>query len=419
MWRSGYEPGPAPDRFLVGLATLTLVAEVAEEEPLLCLVDDAQWLDEASAQALAFVARRVSAERVALLFGVRDPDADAGAVVPFAGLPELRLSGLGDAQTRWRYWPPRSVNRSMTGSATRSSPRPRGTPWHCWSCLRTTPSRRDWPAGSSYRTCSPGSAPGRGRLPTPLGGLPVETQLLLLVAAANPTGEAALLWRAATHLGIAPEAAAPAERAGLLEIDSPGPLPSPAGALGGLPGGHIARQASRARRAGRSHGSPPRPGPPRLAPSTSCAPGTDEDAAAGLSARPTGLAPGAGWPPQPRSCNARPTSPRNPATRASRALGAAYVMHDAGSTDAALDLLTVAAAGPLDALQEARGELLRRPDRVPPDPRQPQAPGLLLDAARHARPAARAVGPRGLRRGDRGVVPHRRPLPPPSTTCAR
>ena len=95
----GLRTGPAPDRFLVGLATLTLMAEVAEETPLVCLVDDAQWLDEASAQVLAFVARRVSAERVALLFGLRD--AGTGAVggedgQPFAGLPALQVDGLGE-----------------------------------------------------------------------------------------------------------------------------------------------------------------------------------------------------------------------------------------------------------------------------------------------------------------------------------
>src|SRR3712207_3349335 len=94
----GLRGGSAPDRFLVGLAALNLLAEVAEEQPLLCLVDDAQWLDEASAQVLAFVARRVAAERSALVFALRDPG--AGDVRPFDGLPELHLCGLADTDAR-------------------------------------------------------------------------------------------------------------------------------------------------------------------------------------------------------------------------------------------------------------------------------------------------------------------------------
>jgi hypothetical protein len=151
----GIRAGPAPDRFLVGLATLTLVAEVAEEAPLLCLVDDGQWLDEASAQVLGFVARRVSAERVALLFGVRDAGDAAGGMVagaaePFAGLPELRLGGLDDADAL-TLLAAAVGGRSTTGSASRSSRRLAATPWHCWSCPPVR-SRRAWPAGPSSLT---------------------------------------------------------------------------------------------------------------------------------------------------------------------------------------------------------------------------------------------------------------------------
>ena len=92
----GTRAGAAPDRFLVGLAVLSLLAEVAEDGPLLCLVDDAQWLDQASAQVLAFVARRVAAERVVLVFALRDPC----VATSFAGLPELRLAGLGESDAR-------------------------------------------------------------------------------------------------------------------------------------------------------------------------------------------------------------------------------------------------------------------------------------------------------------------------------
>src|SRR5260370_42460496 len=89
----GLRSGSAPDRFLVGLAVLGLLSEVAADQPMLCLIDDAQWLDQASAQALAFVARRLDAESVAMLFGTREPAGEGG----LAGLPGLVLEGLPDA----------------------------------------------------------------------------------------------------------------------------------------------------------------------------------------------------------------------------------------------------------------------------------------------------------------------------------
>ena len=83
----GLEAGPPPDRFLVGLAVLSLLSDVAEDGPLVCVIDDAQWLDQASAQVLAFVARRLLAESVLMVFAVREPDAD------LRGLPELMVRG--------------------------------------------------------------------------------------------------------------------------------------------------------------------------------------------------------------------------------------------------------------------------------------------------------------------------------------
>jgi len=92
----GLQDGPPPDRFLVALAILSLLAETAETRPLVCVIDDAQWLDRTSALVLAFVARRLLAERVAMVFAIREPAGDDA----FAGLPELHVGGLADADAR-------------------------------------------------------------------------------------------------------------------------------------------------------------------------------------------------------------------------------------------------------------------------------------------------------------------------------
>jgi hypothetical protein len=128
----GQREGAAPDRFLVGLATLNLLAEVAEEAPLLCLVDDAQWLDQASAQVLAFVARRVAAEQMALVFAVRDHS--GSDVDPFVSCPSCAWTGSA-RPTRGRCWPRRFARRWPTTCATGSWPSREATRWRCWSCL--------------------------------------------------------------------------------------------------------------------------------------------------------------------------------------------------------------------------------------------------------------------------------------------
>ena len=123
----GLSAGPAPDRFLVSLAVLSLLSEAAGERPLVGVIDDQQWLDRASAQAFGFVARRLAAEPVGLVFGTRVPGAE------LAGLPELPVAGLRDDDAG-RCWDRRCPGRWTRGCATRSWPRRGATRWRCSSC---------------------------------------------------------------------------------------------------------------------------------------------------------------------------------------------------------------------------------------------------------------------------------------------
>ncbi|MCC9145001.1 MULTISPECIES: LuxR family transcriptional regulator [unclassified Arthrobacter] len=346
----GQQSGAVPDRFLIGLATLNLLAEAAEEGPLLCLVDDAQWLDEASAQVLTFVARRVAAEPMALVFTLRDPtDRD---VRGFDGIPVVRLGGLDEADARELlaaadYVP---LDDGMREHVVAEA---HGNPLALLELARSAPAA--WVVGGFE------PVPGithriEDTFRRRADSLPAPTRLLLLVAAADPTGEVALLWRAAAHLGIAGESAAPAEAAGLLEIDTRVRFRHP------LVRSAVLRSAVPLERR-RAHDAlaaaiDPDVDPDRRAWHRAQAVlGTDEDAAAGLvrsadRARARGgVAAAAAF----MEHAARLTP--DPAARASRALEAAQDKHEAGAD--ASELLKIAAAGPLDPLQQARLELLR------------------------------------------------------------
>ncbi len=206
----GLSEGAVPDRFLVGLALLTLLSEVAVERPLLCVVDDAQWLDHASAQALGFVARRLQAESVVMLFGARQPGED------LRGLPELPVEGLREADARellasvipWRL--DEQVREQIVAET-------RGNPLALVELPRALSATHL--AGGLGLT---GALSLSGRIEDGfrqrLDALPLHTQRLLLVAAAEPAGDLALLWRAGSRLGISRRVLEPAESAGLLEI---------------------------------------------------------------------------------------------------------------------------------------------------------------------------------------------------------
>lgn len=416
----GLRAGDAPDGFLVGLATLNLLSELAEDRPLLCLVDDVQWLDQASAHVLAFVARRVAAERVVLLFALRDPaEAD---VPPLVGLPELSLRRLADTDARALL--AAAVRTPMDdGVAERIVAEAHGNPLALLELPRSAQLAR---LAGGFELPGVLSVPRRVEegFRRRSSSLPADAQLLLLVAAAEPTGDEGLLRRAAARLSLDEEAAAPAEAAGLLEIGTRVRFRHP------LVRSAVYQAAAPAdlRRVHRALGEATdlRLDPDRRAWHRAQAVlGTDEEAAVELErsadrARARGgLAAAAAF--LQRAAELAP----EPAHRARRALEAAHAKHQAGTPEAALDLLMIAAVGPLDALQRARLTLLRAQIEFHLT-QGSDVPGMLLDAARrlapldpalsretylHALDAATILGGHG--RGVLEVAEAARAAPPP------
>ena len=348
----GLSSGPRPDRFLVGLAVLSLLSDAAETQPLICLVDDAQWLDRSSAQVLSFVARRLEAESVLLLFAERDED----VLEELAGLPELRLQGLSDADARELL---ASANIGPLDERVRDRiiAEARGNPLALLELPRGLS-----PPGLAGGFALPDELPLPSRIEASfrkrVEQLPTETQRLLLVAAAEPIGDPTLLWRAADELGIPTEAAAPAEADGLVEIGARVTFRHP------LLRSAIYRAASpeerRAAHQALAAATDSKVDPDRRAwHRAHAAFAPDEDVAAELelsAARAQargGLAAAAAF--LERAADLTP----EPGRRAQRALAAANAKRLAGLPDTALTLLATAAAGPLDELDSAMLQRLR------------------------------------------------------------
>jgi DNA-binding CsgD family transcriptional regulator len=374
----GLACGTAPDRFLVGLAMLGLLSEVADERPLVCLVDDAQWLDRESAQALEFVARRLFADSVGLVFAVRQ----AGEERPLAGLPELVVGGLSDDEARAVpasviRWPLDEQVRDQIVAETRGNPLallelPRGL------------SPEELAGGFGL----PGARGLSGRIEDSfrrrLAALPAATRRLLLVAAAEPVGDPLLVWRAAAYLGIAVEAAEAADSEGFLEFGARVTFRHP------LVRSAIYRSASAVERR-RVHGALAQATDPGIDPDrrswhrAQAALGPDGDVASELERSADrargrgGLAASAAF--LERSAALTP----EPGRRAERRLAAAQAKAQSGAVDAALGLLATAEAGPLDEVQRARVDLLRAQIAFAVN-RGRDAPPLLLTAAKRLEP---------------------------------
>jgi DNA-binding CsgD family transcriptional regulator len=372
----GLSADGSPDRFLVGLAVLSLLCDAAGKRPLLCVVDDAQWLDQASAQTLAFVARRLGAESVALVIAVtvREPSQAA----EFAGLPELLVEGLSatDARALLASVMPGPLDESVRDRIVCEA---KGNPLALLELPRgLTPAElaggfglpRTLPLASRIEDCYLRQAQA----------LPAETQRLLLLAAAEPVGDPVLLWRAAERLGIGVEAAAPAEAAGLLRLNDRVEFRHPlcrsavywAAALADRRSAHGALAGA----------TDPKADPDRRAWHRAAATvEPDEEVAdelersAGRAQARGGLAATAAF--LERAAGLTP----EPARRAARQLAAARAKLAAGAPNAASELLARAGAGPLDELQRAQLErLLAHIEFILG--RGSGAPPLLLSAAR-------------------------------------
>ena len=372
----GLESGPAPDLFFVGLAVLSLLSEAAGERPLVCVVDDAQWLDRVSAQALGFAARRLLAESVLVVFAAREPGAD------LRGLPELVVEGLQDPDARELLdsvvrWPLDERVAERIVAETRGNPLallelPRGL----------SPAELDGGFGL------PDVLPLPGRIEQSflrrVESLPEQSRLLLVVAAAEPLGDPALVWRAAGKLGILAQAVAPAAAAGLVEIGTRVRFRHP------LVRSAAYRSASleerRAVHRALAEATDPQIDPDRRAwHRAQATPGPDEDVAAelersaGRAQARGGLAAAAAFLERSANLTADPTR------RAERTLAAAQFNVQAGAFDAALGLLVAAECGTLDEFGYARVDLLR--GRVASaSSAGSEAPAQLLKAARRLEP---------------------------------
>ena len=374
----GQSAGEPPDRFLVGLAVLSLLAEVAEERPLVCLVDDAQWLDGVSAQTLAFVARRLLAERVALVFAVREPSDEQA----LAGLPELAVRGLSDSDAR------ALLDSALTGPLDerirdRIVAETRGNPLGLLELPRgLTPA--ELAGGFGLPDTMPlASRIERGFLRR-IEPLPVEPRRLLLTAAAEPVGDVTVLWRAAELLGIGPDAAAPAEAAGLVEFGARvgfrHPLVRSAVYRAAAP--EERRSVHRAlAEATDSERDPDR----RAWHRAHAARGPDEDVAGELE-RAAGRVQGRGGAAAAAAFLQRATElTPDPARRGARALAAAQAKRDAAAPEAASKLLAIAELCPLDLLQRALLDRLRA-QLAFARRRGSDAPPLLMEAAQRLEP---------------------------------
>ena len=366
----GLRAGTGPDRFLVGLAVLGLLASSAADHPLICVIDDAHWLDQASRQALGFAARRLATGGLLVLFATPEPIPD------LAGLPAMALGGLRDADARDLLasvvrWPIDDRVRDQILAEAGA------IPGALLGLLREV-SPSQLAGGLGLPDVLSGGV--SGPLFAELSELPGETRQLLVLAAADPTGDPALLWRACPHLGITSEAVVPAVEGGLIAFGSRVVFRDHAVRS-------TAYRCARLRERRSAHRALAQATDPRTDPDrrvwhqAKALTELDEDVAAELErvadraqAR-GGLGAAAAF--LERAATATPDAAR----RAERSLAAASVMLQAGEPGAAAKLLDLTETETLDDHRQARADLVRARLAFTVD-RGGDAAQLLLDAAR-------------------------------------
>jgi len=346
----GLSAGRTPDPFLVGLAVLNLLSEAAEERPLLCVIDDAQWLDRASARVLAFVARRLLAERIAMVFAAREQ------IVSLAGFAELQVEPLGHRDARAlldSILPGRLDERVLERIVVETH----GNPLALLELPRgLTPAQLA--GGFGLPTALPLSTGIEQSFTRRLVRLPRDARQLVLLAAAEPLGDPALLWRAAQQLGIPETAAQAAELEGLLRLDGAVTFRHPLvrSAVYGAAEPTERRKVHLALAEATDREIDP---DRRAWHRAQAAASPDEDVAAELelsAARAQargGFAAAAAF--LERATELTPEESR----RSRRALAAAQAKLQAGALDDALRLVATAESGVLTELEQARAELLR------------------------------------------------------------
>jgi DNA-binding CsgD family transcriptional regulator len=374
----GLSAGGPPDRFLIGAAILSLLSAASDRKPLLCVIDDAQWLDQASVQTLTFVGRRLFADRIGLVFSLREPVTGP----EWRGFPELPVGGLADeyAGALLDSVVPGRLDEHVRDRIVAET---RGNPLALLELPKGLTAVQ-LAGGFERPDARPLVSQIEQNFARRVEALPADTQRLLLTAAAEPVGDVPLLVRALTLLDVAMSTAAPAEAAGLIDIGARVRFRHP------LVRSATYRAADPAERRAVHQAiaaaiDPSRDPDRRAWHRAQGADGPDEEVAAELvssaerAQRRGGMAASAAF--LQRATELTP----DPATRSFRALAAAQASLAAGAFETAQRLLNTAAQGPVDGLHQARVNLLRA-QLTFASGHSLEAPPLLLEAARRLEP---------------------------------